>query len=395
MLKNNSTATAAFKTNNPALLAAEWLLHSGIQNTSDDPRVHGGVNAWYDLKTKSYPFLYSEITGYAINALLFFHEILNDPIYLERARLAADWLIRFRDSKYGLVANRVYHETPNQPYYDSWIFTFDQWIIIYGFTNLFQITRDQVYLNAAEEIAKLLIRKTFRDDGSMYPIFNLETGQPEATNDKWSRQSGSFHAKALMALSSLYKLSGEENYLRHAAQLAKYALLNQQENGRFITQTNEWSTHLHPHLYSIEGLLSFGLFQNDRTLVKACEKGLEWILNSGEGDGSIYSFFKNDRFVPFERSDVLAQTLRMGAILLEHSDQIRQLNPKLKLVKEKLLSYQEKSGREAGGFLYGQEQDGTTHHHINAWITMFAAQALWLYDHLQTNGPKYDFRFFV
>jgi len=395
VLKNNPVTLSLSQAEDPVLLASDWLVHSGIQDTSGNPKLNGGVSAWYDLKTKSYTFLYPEITGYAVNFLLFFQLILKDLIYQERARLAADWLIRVREETYGLIPNRVYHEVLHQPYYNSWVFTFDQWMIISGFCSLFEFTRDQVYLKTAEELAKLLIEKTFKSDGSMHPVFNLKTGQGEAANNKWSRQSGSFHAKALLGLSQLHKLTKEKEYLFRASQLARYALLNQEENGRFITQMNEKSTHLHPHLYSLEGLLSFGILQDDEKLIQACEKGLEWILNAEREDGTIYSFFKGGRFAPYERSDVLAQTLRIGAVLLERSEHIQKFKSKLQALKRKLLSYQVKTGMHAGGFFYGQEQNGTIDYHLNAWVTMFAAQALWLFERPQQNGSNYAFRFFV
>lgn len=386
----NSNLTA-----DPVSLAADWFVQSGIQDTSRDPKFRGGVHAWYDFEKKSFPFIYSEITGYAVNLFLFIHEVLKNPVYLERARLAGDWLLQARDSKYGLVVNRVYHRSEEKPYYDSWIFTFDQWMIIDGLCQLSAVTEDKNYLKGAQEIADLLLEKTGRSDSFMDPAFNLDTGKAEATNDKWSRQSGSFHAKALLGLNRLFKLTCDEKYETYAFKLAERACLDQTQDGRFITQKNQASTHLHPHCYTLEGMLYFGLTHNKPSFTQASKRGLEWILNAQQDDGTIYAYFRDSRFLPYERADILAQTLRLSAVMLGYFPEFQKFKLQLDRLKKKLLSYQIQEGSQKGSFLYGQEENGMTHRHANAWVSMFALQALWLYDQSQNHEFKYDFSFFA
>ncbi len=394
-MKSNLIVPKQSKSNDPVLLVSNWLLQSGIQNTDADPKYKGGVNAWYDLEKKTFPFIYSEITGYAVNTFLFLHHILKDPVCLERARLAGNWLLNSRDPKYGFVLNRVYHSSKAQSYYDSWIFTFDQWMIIDGLCNLSSITGDQNYFHGAQKIADALIEKTFRPDGFIFPAFNLENGQVEAANDKWSRQSGSFHAKAILGLNRLFNLTHDQKYLTHAFRLSERACLDQKENGRFITQTDNGSTHLHPHSYTLEGLFYFGFSQNKPSLIEASRKGLEWILSSQHEDGTLYAFFQDGQFLPYERADILAQTLRLSAIMLGYAPEFQKFKPKLDRLKKKLLSYQIQEEPQKGSFLYGQEENGMIHRHANAWVSMFALQALWLYDQSQTHDFKYDFSFFA
>lgn len=375
----------------PALLAGDWLLQSGIQDVGSDLAFRGGMNAWFDLKSQTYPFLYSEITGYAVNIFLFLHCVTQIPAYLEGARLAGDWIIRARDAQYGLVGNRVYHRMDHQSYYNTWVFTFDHWIIIYGLCNLYGATGNRNYLTAAEEMTSFLLKKMFRDNGSIYPVFNLRTGQPEASNDKWSRQSGSFHAKGILGLYQLYQCTGDSKYVSHAVELARYAIREQESCGRFVTQASNQSTHLHPHLYTLEGILFLGIVQNDYELIQICEKGLKWVLKLQQQDGKLSCFFRNNQPVPFERADVLAQTLRLGTVLLQHSESFGQFKPNLDHILDQLLSYQIRAGAQKGGFLYGQEENGMIHYHVNAWVTMFATQALWLYG--QLGGIEYPYRF--
>lgn len=393
-MKDSPTSIAVTVNDHPAMMAARWLIGSGIQYMGSDDQKKGGVNAWYDLNGKSYPFLYPEITGYAINAFLYFYHITRDPHYLQGARCASDWLLKVQDPKTGLIDTRYPHEAGGESYYESWIFSFDHWVIIHGLCNLYRVTHEPLYLEKAEIAARFLLDRTVREDGTFYAMLNTRTYRPQSLNDKWSRQSGSFHAKAIFGLYQLYEHTRVERYLASALRLAGVISCAQEFDGRFITQDCDGSTDLHPHLYTLEGLLYLGLVEEETELVRIVEKGLHWVLNAQAPDGSIYSIFRDGRFIPVERSDVLAQTLRLSAIMMQCTPSFSAERPKLDLLRAKLLLYQITSGDQIGGFLYGQEEDGTSRRHVNAWSTMFAAQGLWIYDHLVSGGKAYDFRFF-
>lgn len=395
MEKNSILTSGLTRPSEAVERALEWFSRTEIQNRGSNPQFRGGVNAWFDLKSSNYPFIYSEITGYAVNLFLFGYSLTGNEAFLKQAELAGDWLVLARDRNCGLVINRAYYKSDHEPYYEACIFTFDQWMIIFGLCNLFEVTGNQRYGKAAQEMGSFLIQHTFLKDGSMYPMVDLKTGQPSAAHDKWSRQPGSFHAKALLALHRLYVIGGNEDYFACAKRLAQYALSQQKKEGRFVTQTNEQSTHLHPHLYSMEGLMYFGLAQNDSQILQTCERALSWVLDSESEDGTTYSFFKEGKFVPYERADILAQTLRLGSLLRGRLEHQKNLQSKLERLKSKLLSYQVKEGAQRGGFLYGKEQDGTVHDHVNAWVTMFALQALHWYDSPSESDSRDYFHFFI
>ena len=170
----------------------------------------------------------------------------------------------------------------------------------------------------------------------------------------------------------------------------------QQSDGRFVTQATEASTHLHPHSYTLEGLLDYGRAYQDKKVLELVKKGIQWALNHQLKDGGIFCFYAGQQFLPYVRVDVLAQTLRLAAIFSQYDSPFRSENQKkLELLRQKLLTSQVISGAQEGGFFYGQEENGLIHYHVNAWVTMFASQALWLYDDLQSNAPAYTFDFFV
>lgn len=387
------TATHTEK-HRPSLDAAHWLLTSGIQDLGSDSDTRGGVNAWWDLRTESYSFIYGEITGYAVNAYLFFYEATEDKSFLEAARRAGDWLIHNSVPGCGLIKNRV-----NQPgfqvrYYDSWLFTFDQWISVYGLACLAGVTGESRYLDKARSVADFLIQNTVRRDGAFEAVYDSSKKKALSTKDKWSRQSGGFHAKALMALHKLRELSGRGAYAETAARLAVWTLKNQLKSGRFVTQDSDRSTHLHPHLYTVEGLIAHGLAVKDTKSLGAAARALEWVFKHQHADGRIDSYYKNDAFVPYVRCDIMAQALRTASILEQHKIW-RAPQGALDKLRSAILAHQILEGAQKGGFLYGAEQDGTIHYHINSWVTMFAAQALWIHDGIARQRKAWNMAFFV
>src|SRR3989344_2292070 len=122
--------------------AGRWLLFSGIQNQSRRTQLRGGVAAWYELDRKQYPFLYSEITGYALSALIFLHRVTGKAAYLQRAHLAAQWLLKNALQKDGGVKTRFYlvkhYVSPNYCFHYGRTHAFDAGMVGYGLLQLFK-----------------------------------------------------------------------------------------------------------------------------------------------------------------------------------------------------------------------------------------------------------------
>src|SRR4051812_917228 len=74
----------------PTLLEAtgHWFLHSGIQSPT------GGVARYYRSDLQSNAPISTEITGYAVSALLFLYSSLEQPKYLDAALRSARFLTR-------------------------------------------------------------------------------------------------------------------------------------------------------------------------------------------------------------------------------------------------------------------------------------------------------------
>ncbi|MBI4043158.1 MAG: hypothetical protein HY391_06765 [Deltaproteobacteria bacterium] len=373
----------------PVLLTARWLLDSGIQDLSGEADKRGGVHAWYEREGNFYPFLYSEITGYAMTTFVFLDRVFPNSVWMGRAELAAQWLIQNAFHEAGGVKSRDY--LVERAFVESYAFTqgrlfaFDTAMVGYGLLQLYQrkgAEEGRIYLRYAERAADFLKRTLKKSDGRVYPYFDLKTGASGEEFDKWSNQTGSFHAKLALFLIDHYRLTGDPSSRELALKLLDYALSLQAQDGRFITSLKDESTELHPHCYTLEGLLYGALILKEDQYLPPIRKGMKWLLDSTAEDGSLPSVYRKGEFARFERSDVAAQVLRMGALLSGIGEAPAQtMAGTLKKIQQHLCACQfRQEDSQKGGFLYGYSVEGKPLRHLNSWCSMFALQALWMYE---------------
>src|SRR3989339_8167 len=360
---------------------ADWMTSSGIQSPD------GGVYAWYDVETGKHSYLYSEITGYAVTAFLYLHKLYNRIEYVERAEKAAEWVIKNALSDCGGVKTRYFTDKDSVDEHTSFsggnIFSFDTAMVLYGFANLYKTTNKTIYLEYAKKMADFLVETMQKPDGSFIAIYNEKTGSVSNSTKKWSTQSGSFHAKNALGLVATYEITKDERYKDAAVKVCEFALTRQEESGRFITDTASLCTHMHPHCYTIEGLSFVGSTFGIEKFTKAAERAAYWALSRTDENGINETYFPaTDTFSDFQRSDVLAQVLRMGLLFVKD-----QSIDHLAKVLLKYRTDQDHNG-EKDGFFYS-----STHEHVNFWCTMFALQALSIYydkDLIPKNGERFD-----
>ncbi len=79
-----------------------WILNSGLVITEPKNENYGAVHSFYDQNNEKYGFLYPEITGYNISALCFLHQVEKSDLYIKMAKASANWIIRIFE-KYGAI----------------------------------------------------------------------------------------------------------------------------------------------------------------------------------------------------------------------------------------------------------------------------------------------------
>ena len=367
-------------------LAKEWLLQSGIQNIGEDKTTTGGFHSWYDGQG-GYPYVYSEITGYATTTLLHLNNLEVGKILVDRAELAAGWLMNQATHPCGGVRTRYFYKNPPEGY--DWkngiIYAFDTGMVLFGIANLCSETGKREYLDYAKSLADFLLGMQ-KDDGSFYAYYDPRTKEKVDIPDKWSTQSGAYHAKLALGLLKLSEIAEDNRYRESARKVCEYALGFQQPDGRFITFRKEGDTHMHPHCYTGEGLLFASERLNEPRFEQAVKKAAEWSIGEQLPSGGTPSMYYRDSGAgQWERTDELAQVLRLGLLTLDDSYQ-----DKLSKLADRLLSFQDQSAEPAkcGGFKYGFGEEGRKFDHTNSWCTMFALQALQMYDQKINKGQK-------
>jgi hypothetical protein len=363
-----------------------WLLYSGITIKNGPKR--GAVYGWKNLTSQSYPFLYNEISGYAITSYVYIYSESSEAEPLNAAKDSANWLLQnLRElpssSSFLLPAgSREVDNFDQKGDLSKQVYAFDNGMVIIGLLNLYKITKDQNLLTSAENMAKSLIERFF--DGSklvavldnLYnPITNNKFG---IDGMKWSTVSGAYHSKLAMCLLELSRLTNSDIYAKVSDSLCKFALKFQQADGRFITNPyQENITYLHPHLYACEGLIYGGAKQGNESYVSAGIKGVIWA--SKQINPSTGGLPGNTAENSVEQSDCMAQLLRL-LILCRSQIQESMKNSSVVIdnlierLHARLLDFYIANGADRGGMRY--------HLHLESacsWCTMFTLQALSLW----------------
>lgn len=367
-------------------LAQNWLLASGIQNpigTKDNRGrdVGGSFNAWFNPVTKNYSYIYSEISGYAMTTLAYLYRETHESRYIDNARKIGDWILTVEGPN-GTIPTAFYlsEQSVQKP---GEIHAFDVGMVLDGLVCLYRETQDARYLEDAKKAADWLV-SIQQPDGSVSAMVDDATGDIKDHDGTWSTQAGPYHAKNVIGLLNLFDVTQETRYRDSATKLCDYALTRQKPDGQFLTYGELDGTNLHPHLYSCEGLYVAGLTLNEPRYTEASRRGTEWALNQSR-EGVIARHKHNDTLNFNERVDILAQTLRMAVL---HGLQDKRVDA----VAAKLPQYlnQDESLATKGGFIFGKSSAGESLPHVNAWVTMFALQALRLYGkHDQAFNPYY------
>lgn len=360
-----------------------WLLYSGIRIKNGSNR--GAVYGWKNLEPPSYPFIYSEITGYAITSYVYIYsELLNYEV-LSAAKDCAYWLIqnisKNKSSTISLLPAGVI-EVPNfnqKGDLSNQIYAFDNGMVVIGLLNLYKVTKDKNLLTAAEKIAKSLV-DVFFDGSKLVAVLDrsYNTISSDSFKDnygiKWSSVSGPYHSKLSLCLLELSSLTNNNYYAAISDSLCKFALKFQRADGRFITNPDQENiTFLHPHLYACEGLIYAGIRHTNKDFLLAGIKGVIWAMN--QINLSTGGLPRNTAAVAPEQSDCMAQLLRLLVICNSHiqefmksSDLVRSAIEK---IHKRLVDFYIAEGTDKGGIRYQNSLDTAC-----SWCTMFTMQAL-------------------
>jgi hypothetical protein len=330
-----------------------WLLTSPLQIPTG---LHaGGIAGWLDGRSRPV-FVYLEITGYYLTstAWLITGGARNpDSVAIARRRgeLALGWLRRVLHAG-ALPRTRSYLTEGNeQDWRNDAVFTFDLAMAIRGVSAFSEVTEPDDGTGAEVHGALERGLEEIRHGQLLLP--SHRTIHDETLPRRWSTRPGPHHLKAAACLLPLPLDHG----LRTAASRTWTYWAEQLDTG--------WPVHeVHSLLYGLEGMVMNGEEPLDRA-----EAVFERLMQAQDGAGWLPDHLSG---ATVQRSDVLSQALRLGA-LLRASGRLR--GPvwagRLDLLVARLLEHVRPDGSVA--FSHGQDI-------ANVWCAMFAHQALVLHE---------------
>jgi hypothetical protein len=364
-----------------------WLLYSDIRIKNGPNK--GALYGWKDLSSRSFPFIYSEITGYAITFFSWIASEFGNPDALRAAIDSSDWIAKNMRS-YLVVAKPPGSLNQSNELSDLY-YSFDNGMIIIGLLNLHKITKDSGILKLAENMTQALIGRFFdgekiipRLDYSYNPIMKEDVDGIV----KWSTISGPYHSKLSIGLLEMSRLINNPRYVQVSNSICEYALKLQESKGQFITNPGSDVVYLHPHLYACEGLIYSGLKQPNEDHYNAGLKGLKWAVDQLVSR-NVDALLRNTRKGSAEQSDCTAQLLRLLVLCRSSLTDFytdSKLNNVIDRLDSRLLEFYIPAGGGQGAMRYQFTLDTAC-----SWCTMFSTQALnlWKLWKYKNSAPKW------
>jgi hypothetical protein len=324
-----------------------WLADSGVQR--DD----GAVGGWLDEGGVA-PYVYPEIVGYYLQWLAWrASDGETDIVLAARAGAAQRWL-RVWLAADGPPVTRVFADATQRDWRNHALFTFDLAMVLRGLASAARYRVLAPDTDVVAEICRLLESLIGADN----ELDAVRVHTPSANFPRrWSTTRGPFLAKAAAGISyAADALTGVPARLRDAAERTFVASV------RALREQPHAETH--PLLYAIEGYLNAPANADFAAHLPLVGGSFDRLVERCAALGRVPEATDD---AGQARLDIVAQTLRAGALLAQH--RCAAPPPFLRKLERALEDAITHDG--AVPFVAG-----ATPLQRNAWTTMFASQAL-------------------
>jgi hypothetical protein len=331
--------------------AGHWYLHSGIREAS------GGVARYYYSDRRQNAKVSTEITGYAVSALVYLHHLTKDPAYLDAALGSAAFL---RDQAWSAGDNTMPFEIPSAGE-QGYAYFFDLGIIVRGLLMAWRASGDASFLEKAKETG-LSMAYDFMAEEAVHPILTLPDKQPLDYDPlRWSQSPGCYQLKSAMAWWDLAVATGVPALKQPYERMLEYSLATHETFLPGHPDRLKVMDRLHAYSYFLEALLPVG----DRPVCReALRTGIDRV-----------AFHLRDVAPDFARSDVYAQLLRVRLF----ADRLGFVPLDCDRAAEEAAAIQAFARAEDGGFWFGRKH-GEFLPFINPVSAAFCLQALAMWD---------------
>ena len=343
--------------------AGRWFLDSGIRETG------GGVARYYRSDLSANARVSTEISGYAVSALVYLYQETGVAEYLDAALETARFLARSAWDAKTSVFPFEHSTNGNQP--QALAYFFDCGIITRGLLAVWRVSKQDEFREAAVAAGQSMAAD-FCERSVIHPILALPAKRPLACEPRWSAMPGCYQLKSAMAWYELFEVTGEMEFRRAYELALETALMNEHDFLPGDSSREKVMDRLHAYLYFLEGLLPV----LDRSeCAQVYRAGIERV-----------AAYLSQIAPVFVRSDVYAQLLRvrlygesMAGIPLDRAAAAQEA--------EQAAGFQMQSGdrRVDGGFLFGRKGSEPLPY-VNPVSTAFCVQAISQWDDRKKNA---------
>ena len=378
---------------NMSKLATHWLLNSKIHNIdAQDAKLFGSFNNYLDINKRSCEYAYTEITGYSVELLLDLYRKSKDPIYLEQAKLAGNWIIdmQYAGTIKDGVGGYLYSVDLNNRLTSNEEYSFDAGICLGGLSDLYRATQNSIYLNSAAKSASWLVQVMQNPDGSFKSLCSTEEKNPGAVNQKkscsksirksWFYMNGCHHGKIAIGLLKYYSISKEPSLLKNVLSLCDWLMEQQTESGYFRIAVGSDVSFSHTHSYAVEGLLYASAAFKNSALFGSAKLGGDWLIRLQKSNGCIPAWTNDGRSINYTDISAVAQAIRIWCVLYSETQDSKYFDAIDK--SNRYLSKMQNNSPDvatSGGFYLAELDLKLAKHKLSrlySWATIFAIHAL-------------------
>ncbi len=372
-------------------LAFDWLARSDIRHGDGDRIAQGGVNQGYNWRERSYPFIYTEITGYAISTSANAYRWTDDENYVTMARQSADFLLGVQGlAEEDAVRGAVPHGLslpdlePRHQYY-----SFDAAMCLQGLLDLDAVKPAPELRRSAQAIGDWLLEQMQQDGGAFLSMYDAATGEGKHAGDDVFGDGGCLHAKHAIGLLKLGRVTGDDCYSVAAKRVCDWVLGLQDDDGAFRATERLRQVVSHSHCYATEGLLFAHYALGAERYLEAARRAGKWLLRVQNRDGSINIAYKRrwwrmgrrvtEKVFPRRVTDATAQAIRIWLILycLDGDHRFLDACHRAESFLRRMQCTSSPDRNAVGGFYFWPG-----HPIMFTWCTMFAVNALYALEHV-------------
>jgi len=287
-------------------LAVKCLTNPPIYNNEPRSPSFGGFDGIYLLpKSKGQyepPFVYTEITGYGVLICLKLWRWKKDPMFLELARRAGDWIVK---AQY-LGSNKRAHGGFFDRYYKDagefypYLYTYPAAVCCAALIKLYKGTNDSRYMESAMKAEDWLMSVMWQplseDKGGFKEYYHL-------AKDRFSVRLYPYEAiSTALTLMLLDGISKDERRLVTVENALSWALTTQNSDGSFpmyydLTK-RKYEIILYTHFiaYTLYNMVGYPLLDMSQMLSRMdysenATRCADWLVKKQDKDGGLFTYY--------------------------------------------------------------------------------------------------------